>query len=426
MELNNNDASAESASFTTDLVTNYRFDANVTATDSTMSYVGSAVPSAVSSTLLAPTGTSLPCECPSANSSGQLYAVFSSDDFFIGLALALSSSIFIGSSFIIKKKGLQKLTKHGNTRAGSGGHGYLKDWLWWAGFITMGLGETLNFVAYAFAPATLVTPLGAFSVLISNVLSSRFLNEKLNLLGKVSCVICVMGSTIIVLHSPKEGYLANMEELWNKMQEFSFIAYLVITVIFTLVLIFYVGPAYGQSNVLVYILVCSFLGSFSVLGCKGLGIAIRETASGASNELNNWLTWLCLVVVVLCIVVQTHYLNKSLDIFSAALITPIFYVTFTTCVIVASAILFKEWNNMNVRDVLGNLCGFTTVIASIFMMHAFKDVDVCLKDRFQRSEESSRDMGTVNEKLLSGDKQTVFYESSEHALKFPRYSSDYS
>lgn len=31
---------------------------------------------------------------------------------------------------------------------------------------TVGLGEAANFAAYAFAPATLVTPLGALSVLI--------------------------------------------------------------------------------------------------------------------------------------------------------------------------------------------------------------------------------------------------------------------
>ena len=38
-------------------------------------------------------------------------------DFYIGLSLAVSSSIFIGSSFIVKKKALLKLQSYG-TRAG--------------------------------------------------------------------------------------------------------------------------------------------------------------------------------------------------------------------------------------------------------------------------------------------------------------------
>ena len=59
-------------------------------------------------------------------------------DFYIGLGLAVSSSIFIGSSFIIKKKALIKLanTEEIGKRASEGGYGYLKEWLWWMGVIT--------------------------------------------------------------------------------------------------------------------------------------------------------------------------------------------------------------------------------------------------------------------------------------------------
>lgn len=50
----------------------------------------------------------------------------------------------------------------------------------------MGIGELANFAAYAFAPASLVTPLGALSVIVSAVLSSKYLKENINLLGKVN------------------------------------------------------------------------------------------------------------------------------------------------------------------------------------------------------------------------------------------------
>ena len=39
-------------------------------------------------------------------------------DFYIGLGLAMSSSIFIGGSFILKKKGLLRLARKGSMRAG--------------------------------------------------------------------------------------------------------------------------------------------------------------------------------------------------------------------------------------------------------------------------------------------------------------------
>ena len=45
--------------------------------------------------------------------------------------------IFIeGSSFIIKKKALIHLNRTGGVRAGAGGFGYLKEWIWWAGLLS--------------------------------------------------------------------------------------------------------------------------------------------------------------------------------------------------------------------------------------------------------------------------------------------------
>ncbi len=40
-------------------------------------------------------------------------------DFYIGLSLAVSSSAFIGASFILKKKGLLRLASKGSMRAGN-------------------------------------------------------------------------------------------------------------------------------------------------------------------------------------------------------------------------------------------------------------------------------------------------------------------
>ncbi|CAH3157142.1 unnamed protein product, partial [Porites evermanni] len=137
--------------------------------------------------------------------------------FYTGLGLAISSSVFIGSSFIIKKKGLLKVTRSSGTRAGQGGYAYLREWLWWSGMITMIVGEIANFTAYAFAPAILVTPLGALSVLVSAMLASYFLNEKQNLHGKIGCILSIIGSTVLVIHAPQEEEVTSMEVLEPKL-----------------------------------------------------------------------------------------------------------------------------------------------------------------------------------------------------------------
>uniref|UniRef100_A0A3P9MJU9 NIPA magnesium transporter 2 n=2 Tax=Oryzias TaxID=8089 RepID=A0A3P9MJU9_ORYLA len=298
-------------------------------------------------------------------------------DFYIGLGLAISSSIFIGGSFILKKKGLLRLAKKGSTRAGQGGHAYLKEWLWWAGLLSMGAGEAANFAAYAFAPATLVTPLGALSVLVSAVLSSYFLTERLNLHGKLGCMLSILGSTTMVIHAPKEEEISSLEHMSKKLVDPGFVVFATLVVIVALIFIFVVAPRHGQTNILVYITICSVIGALSVSCVKGLGIAIKEAIAG-TNVVKNPLAWVLLFSLVGCVSTQINYLNKALDIFNTSLVTPIYYVFFTTSVLTCSAILFKEWEHMGADDVIGTLSGFITIIVGIFLLHAFKDLNVSL------------------------------------------------
>ncbi|XP_009680320.2 magnesium transporter NIPA3 isoform X1 [Struthio camelus] len=294
---------------------------------------------------------------------------------YVGLALAIGSSIFIGASFILKKKGLLRLATRGATRAGQGGYSYLKEWLWWAGLLSMGLGEVANFAAYAFAPATLVTPLGALSVLISAILSSYFLNEKLNIHGKLGCVLSILGSTVMVIHAPEEEEVTSLDDMKIKLQDPVFIAFAVVITAVALVLIFIVAPRKGQTNILIYILICSVIGAFSVSSVKGLGIAIKQMLE-RKPVYRHPLVYVLVGVLVLSVSTQINYLNKALDMFNTSLVTPIYYVCFTTTVVTCSIILFKEWNSMDLGDIIGTLSGFCTIIIGIFLLHAFKNADI--------------------------------------------------
>jgi len=55
---------------------------------------------------------------------------------YIGIALAVASGLFIGSSFVFKKKGLLQSQAKFGQQAGEG-HAYLKSWLWWTGMVLM-------------------------------------------------------------------------------------------------------------------------------------------------------------------------------------------------------------------------------------------------------------------------------------------------
>lgn len=289
-----------------------------------------------------------------------------------GLCLAISSSLFIGSSFIIKKKGLQKAAASG-LRAGSGGYSYLMEPLWWAGMITMIVGEIANFAAYAFAPAVLVTPLGALSIIISAALAHMILGEKLHIFGVVGCILCVVGSTTIVLHAPQERQIESVKELWDLATEPAFLLYATLVIVAVVIIIVQYAPKYGQTHIITYIGVCSLVGSIGVMSVQALGIALKLTFSG-TNQLLYPQTWVFAVVVVTCVLTQMNYLNKALDTFNTAVVSPIYYVMFTSLTIVASVIMFKDWNGQTATQIITELCGFVTILSGTFLLHKTKDL----------------------------------------------------
>ncbi|KAK9125097.1 hypothetical protein Scep_013943 [Stephania cephalantha] len=288
-----------------------------------------------------------------------------------GFILALLSSGFIGASFIIKKKGLRRAAASG-TRAGVGGYSYLLEPLWWAGMITMIVGEVANFVAYAFAPAVLVTPLGALSIIVSAVLAHFILREKLYKLGVLGCVMCIAGSVIIVIHAPKEREITSVQELWSMATQTAFLLYVASVLVVVFVLVLHFAPRYGNTNVLVFTAVCSLMGSLSVMSVKALGTALKLTFEG-TNQLIYPETWFFMLVVVTCIITQMNYLNKALDTFNTAIVSPIYYVMFTSLTILASVIMFKDWDGQSAGSIISEICGFIVVLSGTVLLHATKD-----------------------------------------------------
>ncbi|KAJ8574459.1 hypothetical protein K7X08_026264 [Anisodus acutangulus] len=176
---------------------------------------------------------------------------FSTDNL-TGIILALLSSGFIVASFIIKKKGLRRAAVVFGVRADVGGYSYLLEPLWWIGMITNKFLFLFiaNFVAYAFAPAVLVTPLGALSIIVSAVLAHVILKERLHQLGIIGCVMCIAGSVVIVIHAPQEHAISSVKEIWYMATQKAFLLYIGSVVVLVFILVFYFAPQFRHSNVL--------------------------------------------------------------------------------------------------------------------------------------------------------------------------------
>ncbi|XP_034677831.1 probable magnesium transporter NIPA6 [Vitis riparia] len=168
---------------------------------------------------------------------------------------------------MMKKKGLKRAADSG-THARVGGYTYLLKPLWWAGMVLMIVGEVANFVAYVYAPAVLVTPLGALSIIISVILAHFMLKERLQKIGVLGCVSCIVGSVVIMIHAPQEHTPNSVQEIWALATQPVFLIYVAATLSAVLGLILYFEPRYGQTNILVYLGICSLMGPLTVVSIK--------------------------------------------------------------------------------------------------------------------------------------------------------------
>lgn len=225
----------------------------------------------------------------------------------IGISLAVASGVFIGVSFVLKKMGLLKANEKYEEAAGEG-YGYLKNAFWWTGMTLMIIGEICNFVAYAFVDAILVTPLGALSVVITTILSAIFLKERLSMVGKVGCFLCIIGSVVIVMNAPAESSAANIQEMQHFVIAPGFLSYAGVIIVLCAFIALWAGPRYGKKSMLVYISICSLIGGLSVVATQGLGAAIVAQIGG-EKQFNQWFLYVLFVFVVATLLTEIIYLN---------------------------------------------------------------------------------------------------------------------
>jgi drug/metabolite transporter (DMT)-like permease len=229
----------------------------------------------------------------------------------VGLALAIASGCFIGVSFVLKKAGLLKANLKYHEEAGEG-YGYLKNAMWWSGMTLMILGEICNFAAYLFADAILVTPLGALSVVVTAILSSIFLKERLSFVGKIGCFSCIVGAIVIAANSPSQPAVSTILEMRHLVISPGFLVYAGVLIVGCVVVAIWVAPKYGKKTMLVYLTVCSLMGSLSVVSIQGIGAAITAQARGIP-QFNQWFLYVLLVFIIATLVTEVIYLNVRIS-----------------------------------------------------------------------------------------------------------------
>lgn len=169
----------------------------------------------------------------------------------------------------------------------------------------------------------------------STLLGSYFLGETLNVIGKVGCVACLQGSILLVLHAPADKHIETVDEILHLAIQpckgplaalcdestdiaLVFVFYFVGVATVAGYLIWKVAPVHGRKNPLVYLSICSSVGSLSVMSDKAVGIAVKLTAGG-KNQFTHPSTYFFILVLIVATLTQMNYLNKAMSEFPASL-----------------------------------------------------------------------------------------------------------
>jgi drug/metabolite transporter (DMT)-like permease len=262
----------------------------------------------------------------------------------------------------------QKHAHNRNEQMGNLKRPYIHLPLWWIGMLLMAIGETGNFLAYAYAPATLVAPLGSVSVVCNALLSSLVLREQISFKNKAGCLLAIIGSCFVVRFAPTSDHQLNMSRLADYMTDPVFLTFLFLIVI-GFVYLYRLPLRVQQSNVIVYVLMCSLMGAITVSCTKGLSTALILTVSGSSHsQFSSLLPWILLMVICGTMVVQIKYLNLAMISFGASEVVPVYYVTFTFCSVMAGIVLFKEYHETSALHAFLFILGVAITFGGVYLI----------------------------------------------------------
>jgi hypothetical protein len=127
---------------------------------------------------------------------------------------------------------------------------YLKDPYWWLGQVLITIGESGNFLAYGFAPASIVSPLGVVALVSNCVIAPIFFKEIFRQQDFWGVLIAITGAVTVVLSANTEETKLGPHEVWDAITTMEFEIYMGVSC-GLIVLLMWLSPRYGKRTILI-------------------------------------------------------------------------------------------------------------------------------------------------------------------------------
>lgn len=228
----------------------------------------------------------------------------------------------------------------------------------------MTIGETGNFLAYGFAPASIVSPLGVVGLISNCLIAPLMLKERFRQRDFWGVLISIGGAVTVVLSAKTEEKKLDPDGLWDDIKRWEFLAYVLITVVAIGVLM-YLSPRYGQRTILVDLGLVGLFGGYTALSTKGVA-SLLSTSLYRAFEYP--ILYVLVLVLVSSAVMQLRYLNRGLQNFDSTQVIPVQFVMFTLSVIIGSAVLYRDFERTDVEHVLKFILGCLLTFGGVYLI----------------------------------------------------------
>ncbi|KAK1777824.1 magnesium transporter NIPA-domain-containing protein [Copromyces sp. CBS 386.78] len=241
---------------------------------------------------------------------------------------------------------------------------YLKDPYWWLGQGLITVGETGNFLAYGFAPASVVSPLGVVALVSNCIIAPIFFKEVFRRRDFFGVLIAVAGAVTVVLSAESQETKMGPHEVWDAITTMEFEIYMGLSCAL-IVLLMWASPRYGNRTILIDLGLVGLFGGYTALSTKGVSSMLSSTLLAAFTTP---ITYVLLFVLLTTAVMQVHYVNKALRRFDSTQVIPVQFVLFTLSVIIGSAVLYRDFERTTSKQALKFIGGCMLTFFGVFLI----------------------------------------------------------
>ncbi|KAG9074217.1 hypothetical protein FS749_014254, partial [Ceratobasidium sp. UAMH 11750] len=251
---------------------------------------------------------------------------------------------------------------------------YLHSKLWWTGFALMNIGEIGNFLSYAYAPASLVAPLGAVALISNCFFAPLILHERFRTQDLLGIALSICGAVTVVYASQSSSPRLDPKALIYYLTRVPFLIWAALNVAAIILLsgmssqrnkLERRGWVRGDRWALVDVGLCALFGGFTVLSTKAVSSLLSTEWAKVFTE---WVFYPSILTLALTGVGQVRHLNRALQHHESRVVIPTQFVMFNLTAIVGSAILYRDFDKMNFHRFLTFFYGCMTTFLGVYLL----------------------------------------------------------